>query len=116
MECQQVFEEWCKHAEEESVTHTCPICKGKTKRLISDTSFALKGDGWYVTDYGTHKGIKDDGAPAAADKCACAPATADKCTDGAGVSAAAAKGSASPAGVVEKNGGKPAASGASAAS
>lgn len=30
----------------------CPKCKGKIKRLISDSSsFILKGKGWYVTDY-----------------------------------------------------------------
>lgn len=30
---------------------TCPLCKGKLKKLISNTSFVLKGSGWYVTDY-----------------------------------------------------------------
>jgi putative FmdB family regulatory protein len=30
----------------------CPTCKGKVKKLISNTSFQLKGTGWYVTDYG----------------------------------------------------------------
>ncbi|MCW5889634.1 MAG: zinc ribbon domain-containing protein [bacterium] len=29
----------------------CPTCKRKVKRLISSTSFQLKGSGWYVTDY-----------------------------------------------------------------
>jgi putative FmdB family regulatory protein len=29
----------------------CPSCKGKVKKLISSTSFQLKGSGWYVTDY-----------------------------------------------------------------
>ena len=29
----------------------CPACKGKVKKLISNTSFQLKGTGWYVTDY-----------------------------------------------------------------
>src|SRR6266702_990061 len=29
----------------------CPNCKGKVKKLISNTSFQLKGTGWYVTDY-----------------------------------------------------------------
>ena len=29
----------------------CPACKGKVKKLISSTSFHLKGTGWYVTDY-----------------------------------------------------------------
>ncbi len=29
----------------------CPACGGKLKKLISNTSFVLKGSGWYVTDY-----------------------------------------------------------------
>jgi hypothetical protein len=28
---------------------------------MSQTSFVLKGDGWYVSDYGYRKGIKEDG-------------------------------------------------------
>jgi putative FmdB family regulatory protein len=54
-ECQQVFEEWCKHVDDGSVSRACPICRGVSKRLVSNTSFALKGAGWYVTEYGTHK-------------------------------------------------------------
>ena len=41
----------------------CPTCKRKVRRLISNTSFQLKGSGWYVTDYarsgGGEKGKKD---------------------------------------------------------
>jgi len=29
----------------------CPTCKSKVKKLISNTSFQLKGTGWYITDY-----------------------------------------------------------------
>jgi putative FmdB family regulatory protein len=29
----------------------CDECGGEMKRLISPTSFILKGEGWYVTDY-----------------------------------------------------------------
>ena len=29
----------------------CPTCKAKVKKLISNTSFQLKGTGWYITDY-----------------------------------------------------------------
>ena len=31
--------------------HTCPECGGAMHKLISQTSFVLKGTGWYVTDY-----------------------------------------------------------------
>ena len=29
----------------------CPTCHRKVTKLISSTSFQLKGSGWYVTDY-----------------------------------------------------------------
>ncbi len=29
----------------------CPTCRRKVTKLISSTSFQLKGSGWYVTDY-----------------------------------------------------------------
>lgn len=29
----------------------CPECGGELKKLISNTSFVLKGSGWYITDY-----------------------------------------------------------------
>jgi putative FmdB family regulatory protein len=29
----------------------CPTCRRKVRRLISSTSFQLKGSGWYLTDY-----------------------------------------------------------------
>ena len=29
----------------------CPQCSGKLQKLISQSSFHLKGSGWYVTDY-----------------------------------------------------------------
>ena len=44
----------------------CPTCKSKVKKLISNTSFQLKGTGWYVTDYArkdqssSSKGEKSD--------------------------------------------------------
>jgi putative FmdB family regulatory protein len=30
---------------------SCKFCKGKVHKLVSLSSFALKGSGWYVTDY-----------------------------------------------------------------
>ncbi len=29
----------------------CPTCGGLVRKLISNTSFVLKGTGWYKTDY-----------------------------------------------------------------
>lgn len=39
----------------------CPTCKGKVERLISHSSFILKGSGWYATDY-ARSGTRSDGA------------------------------------------------------
>ena len=35
----------------DSPLKTCSSCKGRLTKLISKTSFQLKGSGWYVTDY-----------------------------------------------------------------
>ncbi len=34
---------------------TCEFCGGPVNKLISLSSFHLKGSGWYVTDYGGKK-------------------------------------------------------------
>jgi putative FmdB family regulatory protein len=36
----------------------CPSCGGTMNKMISSTSFVLKGSGWYATDY-AGKGKKD---------------------------------------------------------
>lgn len=49
----------------ESPLRKCPTCKGKVKKLISNTSFQLKGTGWYITDYARKNNNvtkKDNGA------------------------------------------------------
>lgn len=38
----------------------CPTCQRKVRKLISNTSFQLKGSGWYVTDYGRGKDSNGD--------------------------------------------------------
>lgn len=38
----------------------CPDCRSKVRKLISNTSFQLKGSGWYITDYGRGKGANGD--------------------------------------------------------
>ena len=40
--------------------YVCPDCGTESPRIISETSFVLRGGGWYVTDYGYRKGIKDE--------------------------------------------------------
>jgi putative FmdB family regulatory protein len=39
----------------------CPECKGRLEKLFSQTSFQLKGSGWYASDYtGRGKAEKSD--------------------------------------------------------
>ncbi len=51
----------------------CTRCGASVRRLISTTSFALKGGGWYGDGYASGKGGKTEAAPAVA---AAAPAAA----------------------------------------
>ena len=37
----------------------CVICKCRCKRVISKTSFVLKGDGWAASGYSKKKGKKE---------------------------------------------------------
>lgn len=39
----------------------CPTCKGKVDKLVSHTSFQLKGSGWYLTDYAGKGSKRDEG-------------------------------------------------------
>ena len=34
----------------------CEMCSGKMRKLISQSTFHLKGTGWYVTDYASNRG------------------------------------------------------------
>lgn len=47
----------------------CISCQGNVRKLISNTSFHLKGTGWYVTDYANKSGNNgSNGASSAAKK------------------------------------------------
>lgn len=45
----------------------CAECGGDMKKLISNTSFVLKGSGWYVTDYASNKNKSSDKAEKSGD-------------------------------------------------
>ncbi|HEY5999227.1 MAG TPA: zinc ribbon domain-containing protein [bacterium] len=48
---------------------SCPSCRKRMRRVISQTAFVLKGSGWYVTDYPSEarkKGMDAEKLPAAA--------------------------------------------------
>jgi len=47
--CGAHFEVWQKITDEP--LRKCEKCGGELRKLISESSFILKGTGWYVTDY-----------------------------------------------------------------
>jgi putative FmdB family regulatory protein len=47
--CGNEFEEMQKFSD--APIDKCPRCGGHSRRLISQSTFVLKGTGWYVTDY-----------------------------------------------------------------
>ncbi len=49
LDCGKLLEVMQKYSDEP--VKNCPDCEGEVKKLISNTSFILKGTGWYVTDY-----------------------------------------------------------------
>jgi len=61
-ECQQSFEEWQKDFTERQVP--CPVCGGKAERLISSTSFVLKGGGWFSDLYSKPAGSATEASAA----------------------------------------------------
>jgi putative FmdB family regulatory protein len=38
----------------------CQKCRGKLEKLVSRTSFQLKGGGWYATDYSSSPASKSE--------------------------------------------------------
>lgn len=49
---------------------TCAHCGGPVSKLVSRTSFQLKGTGWYATDYKKSTTSSVDSKPAAAPEAA----------------------------------------------
>lgn len=49
MECGEQFE--VSQRITDAPLTVCSSCGGELKKLITNTSFVLKGGGWYVTDY-----------------------------------------------------------------
>lgn len=47
--CNQVHEVMQKFSDQPLAE--CPSCQGPVRKLMSRSSFALKGTGWYSTDY-----------------------------------------------------------------
>ncbi len=86
-----IYEYACKKCEHEfevsqritdDPVRTCPVCRSrKVKRLISQTSFVLKGSGWYSDLYSSSKtdssADKTEGADKPADSTPAADAKSE---------------------------------------
>ena len=63
---------------------TCPRCGGEVKKLISRSSFILKGSGWYATDYarknGGSSGSSSPSSQSTSSKSSCSSCTATSCS------------------------------------
>ncbi len=74
----------------------CDSCHGKMKKLISQSTFHLKGTGWYVTDYasktgGTQGKSSDEESRSKSDKPEAAAKTSQKGDSSKGESSKASK-------------------------
>ncbi len=79
-ECQQTFEEWQKDFTERQVP--CPVCGAKAERLISSSSFVLKGGGWYSDLYSKPSGAKADTSSGTSSGTASSTPCAGSCASG----------------------------------
>lgn len=63
-DCNHRFETIQKISEDP--VKVCPTCgAGNVKKLVSATSFVLKGSGWYSDHYGLKSGAEASASPAA---------------------------------------------------
>ncbi|WP_136810033.1 FmdB family zinc ribbon protein [Desulfosediminicola flagellatus] len=66
--CEKVFEIQQKMADDPLTT--CPECEGELKKLMSRSSFQLKGGGWYADGYASNSGSSAAKPSAPAPACA----------------------------------------------
>jgi putative FmdB family regulatory protein len=81
----------CENIDEHFMRHTdphpsgCLKCHSPVEKIVSQTSFALKGGGWYVTDYKSNSQSKPESsqapAEAQASKVANEPSSANVSTE-----------------------------------
>lgn len=62
VDCGEVFEVFQKI--HDAPLTQCRSCRGRVEKLISHTSFQLKGSGWYLTDYARKSQPSDSGSSA----------------------------------------------------
>ncbi len=79
----------------------CPTCKSKVERMLSRTSFILKGSGWYATDYG--RSGKSGGESHTADSAPASDAAAAKPSSDSGSAGKAGAEKSAPASTADKS-------------
>ena len=83
-ECNKVFEVQQKIADEP--LRDCPECQAPVKKLMSMSSFQLKGGGWYADGYASKSSASSSSTPSAAAADKPATDTAGKTKESAGCS------------------------------
>ncbi len=83
-----IYEYYCERCNDEfEVTQKitddplkeCPRCQGPVRKLISQSSFVLKGSGWYLTDYARKDGAKKSGSKKSDGSSCSAGGSSDAC-------------------------------------
>jgi len=68
----------------EEPVKVCPRCGGNVRKLISHSSFILKGTGWYATDYARKNGGSSSSTSASnsnpSTKSSCSSCSATSCS------------------------------------
>ena len=81
----------------ETPLRRCPKCKRKVERILSRSSFILKGSGWYATDYG-RKGTGTSTATSSDTNGSANGGSSSESSSTSSTSAASSKGSDKPSG------------------
>ncbi len=75
--CREVIEKWQGLAEQPLTT--CPSCAGTLKKIISQSSFQLKGGGWYADGYSSNGGAAKKCSSSSADTSSSSSSAAPSC-------------------------------------
>ncbi|MCK5505791.1 MAG: zinc ribbon domain-containing protein [Thermodesulfovibrionia bacterium] len=65
--CTEVIEIW--QSLSEAPVESCPSCEGTLKKIISMSSFQLKGGGWFADGYSNSPASKSDSKKAPSPSC-----------------------------------------------
>ncbi len=112
-DCDKVFEKIERSFDEHA--EACPVCGGESKRIISNTSFVLKGSGWYVTDYCNRHGGAESGGNGDSGSKAKDGATSDSASAASDAASPASSASSAPSASGTSGGKAPAATSCSTA-